>query len=90
MKVLATLLFLLILTAPTRAQIGMGSGTPHPSAALELQATDKAFYPPRLTTIQRKAIVNPQPGAFVYDLDKSTFFLVRWSKLAANGLQRSE
>lgn len=87
MKVLATLLFLLILTAPTRAQIGMGSGTPHPSAALELQATDKAFYPPKLTTIQRKAIVNPQPGAFVYDLDKGTFFLydgVNWLPMVFN------
>lgn len=69
MKLLATLSLLLLLTAPTRAQIGMGAGTtPHPSAALDVQATDKAFYPPRLTTAQRKAIVNPQPGAFVYDL----------------------
>ena len=68
MKALATLLFLLILTAPIRAQIGLGSGTPHPSAALDVQATDKALYPPRMTTAQRKAIVNPQPGAFIYDL----------------------
>ena len=68
MKLLAILSLLLLLTAPTRAQIGMGSTTPHPSAALDVQATDKAFYQPRLTTIQRKAIVNPQPGAFIYDL----------------------
>jgi len=63
----------------------MGSTTPHPSAVLDVQATDKAFYPPRLTTIQRKAIVNPQSGAFVYDLDKSTFYLfdgVKWLPLA--------
>lgn len=85
MKLLATLSLLLLLTAPTRAQIGMGSGTPHPSAALDVQATDKAFYPPRLTTIQRKDIVNPQPGAFVFDLDKGTFYLfdgVNWLPLS--------
>jgi len=85
MKLLTTLLMLLALAAPARAQLGMGSTTPHPSAALDVQATDKAFYPPRLTTIQRKAIVNPQSGAFVYDLDKSTFYLfdgVKWLPLA--------
>ncbi|TDB59130.1 FG-GAP repeat protein [Arundinibacter roseus] len=68
-----------------RAQLGMG-GTPHPSAALDVQATDKAFYPPRLTTAQRKAIANPQAGAFVYDLDQHTFFFfdgANWVPLAS-------
>ncbi len=65
---------LCLLTTPTFAQIGMG-GQPHPSAALDLKATDKVFYPPRLTTVQRIAIVNAQPGAFVYDTDKGTFFM---------------
>ncbi len=78
------LLLCCLLARPAFAQIGMG-GEPHPSAVLDLKATDKAFYPPRLTTIQRKAIVNPQPGAFVYDLDKGTFYLFdgqNWSPLA--------
>jgi len=80
------LLFACLLAGPARAQLGM-NGTPHPSAALDVKATDKAFYPPRLTTVQRKAIVNPQPGAFVYDLDKGTFYLFdgqNWSSLAIN------
>ena len=66
------------------AQIGMG-GSPHPSAVLDLQATNKAFYLPRLTTAQRKAIVIPQPGAFVYDLDQGAFYLFdgqNWLPLA--------
>ena len=79
-------LFLLytLLAQPTYAQIGMG-GQPHPSAALDVKATDKGFYPPRLTTIQRKAIVNPQPGIFVFDLDQGTFYLFdgqNWLPLA--------
>jgi FG-GAP repeat len=78
MKQLFSLLLLLILcsTTATRAQIGMG-GQPHSSAVLDLKspANDKAFYPPRLTTAQRNAIVNPQAGAFVYDPEKATIFL---------------
>ncbi|MCY7356895.1 MAG: FG-GAP repeat protein [Rudanella sp.] len=69
-----SLLFCSLLAQPAFAQIGM-SGQPHPSAVLDLKVTDKAFYPPRLTTAQRNAIVNPQPGAFVYDLDKGTVYL---------------
>ncbi|KAB7725595.1 hypothetical protein F5984_25840 [Rudanella paleaurantiibacter] len=67
---------LLCLALSTRAQIGMG-GQPHSSAVLDLKspANDKAFYPPRLTTAQRLAIVNPQVGALVFDLDKGTLYL---------------
>lgn len=68
------LLVMSVLSQPARAQIGMG-GTPHPSAVLDLQATNKGFYPPRLTTAQRKAITNAQPGMFVFDTEKGTFYL---------------
>ncbi len=71
---LLLLLLCSLFATPVLAQLGMG-GTPHPSAALDVQSTNKAFYPPRLTTAQRKAIVNPQAGAFVFDTDKGTFFL---------------
>ena len=85
MKTYHLLLFLWTLfTLPAFGQLGMG-GQPHSSAALDVKATDKAFYPPRLTTIQRKAIADPQPGAFVYDLDQTTFYLFdgqRWLPLA--------
>ncbi|MBD2701941.1 FG-GAP repeat protein [Spirosoma sp. BT702] len=67
----------LLLSHPASfAQIGI-SGTPHSSAVLDLQSptNNKAFYPPRLTSAQRQAIPNPQPGAFVYDSDKSTMYL---------------
>jgi FG-GAP repeat len=75
-------------TVSTVAQIGMG-GQPHPSAVLDLKspANDKAFYPPRLTTAQRNAIINPQAGAFVYDIDKGTLYLhdgQNWLPLATS------
>jgi hypothetical protein len=85
MKLTLLLLLLCTLLVQTSlAQIGMG-GQPHPSAVLDLKATDKGFYPPRLTTVQRKAITNAQPGMFVYDLDQSTFYLfdgANWLPLA--------
>lgn len=68
------LLLLALLTSRAWAQLGMG-GQPHPSAALDLKATDKAFYPPRLTSAQRVAIASPQPGAMVYDTDKGRLYL---------------
>jgi len=85
LSTLAGLLLLLLCSFPVLAQIGMG-GIPHPSAVLDLKssANDKAFYPPRLTTVQRKAIAQPQAGAFVYDTDKSAMFLYdgqRWLPL---------
>ncbi len=64
----------LLLTHPLHAQLGMG-GKPHPSAALDVQSTNKAFYPPRLTTTQRNAIADPQPGALVFDTDKGGLYL---------------
>lgn len=72
------LVFFLIVLAQADgwAQIGI-SGTPHPSAVLDLKSSnnDKAFYPPRLTSAQRLAILNPQAGAMVYDTDKGTIYL---------------
>ena len=84
-----TLYLLLLYTLfvqPAFAQFGMG-GPPHPSAVLDLKSptNDKGFYPPRLTTVQRKAITNAQPGMFVYDLDQNTFYLfdgANWLPLA--------
>lgn len=74
----------LLLTQPLYAQLGMG-GKPHASAALDVQSTNKAFYPPRLTTTQRNAIADPQPGALVFDTDKGGLYLydgTNWMLLA--------
>ena len=60
----------------SNAQIGMG-GQPHPSAVLDLKSinNDKVFLPPRLTTAQRTAIINPPLGGMVFDVDKKTLLL---------------
>jgi hypothetical protein len=69
-------LLLLLILSPflAQAQVGMG-GSAHPSAALDIKSTDKALYPPRLTTAARLALPDPQPGAFVFDTDKVSLYL---------------
>ncbi len=71
---LLLLSFSSLLARPAAAQVGIG-GTPDPSAALDVKATNKAFYPPRLSTMQRQNIPSPQPGALVYDSDKGSLYL---------------
>ncbi len=60
---------LLITSIAMYAQVGIGTSTPATSAALEVNAVDKGFLPPRLTQQQRNAIVNPVAGLVVWCTD---------------------
>jgi hypothetical protein len=46
----------------TCAQVGIGTTTPDASSILELESTEKGFLPPRMTSAQRDAIINPAEG----------------------------
>jgi len=56
------------------AQVGIGTTSPNASSALEISATDKGLLIPRMTTVQRNAIVNPAIGLLVYDTDTFSFW----------------
>ncbi|RTQ50039.1 hypothetical protein EJV47_10375 [Hymenobacter gummosus] len=61
---------LLLLVAPVaRAQVGVGTRTPHPSAALEVASptANQGLLPPRLTTAQRAAISSPAAGLLIFN-----------------------
>ena len=62
---------LAFLTAgPALAQtggVGIGTATPHASAALEVSATTKGLLPPRLSQAQRDAIASPATGLTLYN-----------------------
>lgn len=49
------------------AQVGINTLTPHSSAALDIESTNKGMLIPRMTTAQKIAIVNPAPGLLIYD-----------------------
>ena len=48
------------------AQLGIGTNDPHASAALEISSTSKGLLIPRMTTVERDAIVEPVEGLMVY------------------------
>ncbi|NGZ90780.1 FISUMP domain-containing protein [Psychroflexus maritimus] len=54
-----------------KAQVGIGTTNPDASAILELEATDKGFLPPRLSTAERDAISNPAEGLMIYNTDNN-------------------
>jgi hypothetical protein len=69
--------------------INATGANPDPSAALDVDATNKGLLIPRLTTVQRLAIANPANGLLVYDLDlKCIYFydatILGWLSLCDN------
>jgi hypothetical protein len=64
---LATLFF----ASAANAQVGVGvpAGDIHPSAELEVKSTTKGFLPPRMTNVERNAIISPATGLLIYQTD---------------------
>lgn len=56
----------------TGSQVGIGT-TPNSSAVLDVASTTGGFLAPRLTTVQRNAIVSPASGLMIYNLDCKNF-----------------
>ena len=61
-----TLLVLMLFTALSYAQVGINIATPHTSSALDITSTSAGFLPPRMTALQRAAIVDPALGLMVF------------------------
>lgn len=70
--------------------VGIGTTTPDASARLDVSASDQGFLMPRLTTVQRLAIVAPATGLMLYDTDTNTFWYhdgAVWIELTAASAQ---
>ncbi|MEI6750585.1 MAG: FG-GAP repeat protein, partial [Bacteroidota bacterium] len=85
------LMFLLILALGIKVNaqvaINANSALPDNSAMLDISGTSKGVLLPRMTSIQRKAIVNPATGLMVFDTDKSCFYYFDgsvWQALVAS------
>lgn len=75
MKNILTAFFLLIIGNELSAQsVGIGTNTPNPKAALEVNSTSKGVLIPSMTSSQRIAISTPPNGLMVYDTDKNEFY----------------
>ncbi len=56
---------------PLGGSVGIGTITPHTSAALDVTSTTKGFLPPRMTLVQRNAIGTPAEGLVISCTDCS-------------------
>ena len=63
---------LLLVSVISFAQVGIGTTAPNSSAALDVTSTTKGLLPPRMTTVQRDAIVSPTTGLQVYNTTTNT------------------
>lgn len=69
------LFFGLLAAYNTSAQsVGVGTGSPHSTAALEVRSTNKGMLMPRLSGATRQAMFNVPAGMMVFDTDESIFF----------------
>ena len=87
MKQFFTFLAAVVLTATTYAQVGIGTTTPDPSAALDITSTTGGLLIPRMTNAQRLAITPPAAGlmVFVTDFDGGRFMFydgTEWGTLS--------
>lgn len=80
-------LSLLFSTQYTIAQVGINTTTPDVSSVLDVSATTKGMLAPRMTTVQRLAILTPAESLLVFDTTEKAFYFyntstVSWVKLA--------
>ena len=90
MKHLFLFVFLMGILVNTIAQnnVGIGTQSPHASAALDVSSTTRGLLAPRMTSAQRTAIAAPAKGLLVYDTDVNSLFHyngLSWANLAAGG-----
>ncbi|MCT4600220.1 MAG: phage tail protein, partial [Marinifilaceae bacterium] len=62
-------------TKEGRVGIGTAGGTINASAKVQINSTSQGFLPPRMTSTERNAIVNPAIGLVVYDTNKNNLYI---------------
>src|SRR5204862_8240940 len=74
---------------PSVGSAGIGTLAPNASSLLEIRSTSKGVLIPRMTSIQRNAIVAPATGLLVYQTDGNTGFYfydrAKWVAIASHG-----
>jgi hypothetical protein len=66
-------LFFLLIAKVNIAQVVIGAATPDGTAMLDVVSSSKGFLPPRMTTIQRDAIVSPASGLTIFNTTTKAF-----------------
>jgi hypothetical protein len=74
-KDILLLISLLAVVTISAQNVGIGTTSPHSSAALHISSTTRGFLPPRMTSAQRIAISLPLNGLTVYDTDTERLYV---------------
>ncbi|MDC3346287.1 hypothetical protein OAV76_03440 [Schleiferiaceae bacterium] len=69
-NILGAFVILLLMSFFTgNAQVGIGTSSPNPAAALEITSTSQGLLPPRMRASERNAIINPPAGLVIWCSD---------------------
>lgn len=75
-------------TFPANGNVGIGTSSPHSSAALEVKSTSKGVLIPRMTKSQRDGINSPATGLLIYQTNNDAGFYyytgTTWSSLSGS------
>jgi uncharacterized protein (TIGR02145 family) len=66
-KVISSFILFLVVFSSKGQNVGIGTATPHPSAALDISSSTSGFLPPRMTNTERNGINNPTAGLMIYN-----------------------
>jgi hypothetical protein len=84
-------LIVMLFTVQSYAQVGINTNTPDASSALEIESTTGGILVPRMTEIQRDAIVSPASGLMIYQTDQDFGFYfyngTQWASVGMSGPQ---
>ena len=77
MKVFFSILLTGLFSFSVSAQVGIGTETPQATSAMDITSTTKGFLMPRMTTVQREAIIPSQnaKGLQVYDTTENSIWI---------------
>jgi hypothetical protein len=82
MKQLFPILMFLLMSACAHSQIGIGTNTPNTSSLLDVSSIDKGLLIPRLSTLQRVAIVATTQSLTVFDTDVNLYYYFNTTNLS--------
>ncbi|MBL7974683.1 MAG: hypothetical protein JNJ85_07205, partial [Candidatus Kapabacteria bacterium] len=81
---IATLVLFSTVNAVADDNVGIGTASPDTSAVLDLTSANKGFLTPRLTTVQRNAIVLPANGLLIFNTSNNRFEFNSGTPLSPN------
>lgn len=70
MKNVLSIIVFLVYLIKANAQVGIMTDSPDETSILEVYSENKGVLIPRLTEIQKEAIVRPAEGLMIYNVDK--------------------